>query len=350
MEKFKTKFIVDFAYISKKDNVNLLIGNGFSKAMEATFDYSETSKNIVKKIQGKVDKTELDIIKNYLMNIQTTEYSNIEEFIYELMKLKACFELCERDEDEISELDALYKYILSEFISEIANSGLKNSNRVINDNINKIYSTNYLFEFQNYCNMCNHTNYISYLIKDYEYASGLNGKYIDYTDAEWKSYLNYLRRNNSDATNTILYHIHGGFITTGENVYGSINKWKTNCESPYVILDGTAAAKLDKIEANNYTKKCFENFKNQNGDLVVLGNSLATSDNHLIQNIENLLVSNKLGEVVIGIFCEEEETEGQFIYKIHGEIVKFKREVRDRIKFIRVSNEEKTIEQITFKN
>lgn len=367
MKKFKEKFIVDVDYIREKERINLLIGNGFSTAMMADFDYFAVTKAICEYIEKDVDNLNMDILTTYFTKVKGIKYWNIEEFIYELMKVKACFDLCERDDDEVSKLNELYINIMKEFSTELIKTKFTNGNNIINENIMKVYTTNYLFEFQNYCEMEDSTNYISYLIDGTEYATGYDREnweykdFINFNDKDWDNYVKHYRGEfetdqtkkhlyNQDFTNTIIYHIHGGFTTSEKNVYGSINEWKDTQDFPYIILDGTAESKMQKIEHNKYTKLCFKNFTEQNGVLVVLGNSLSESDKHLVSSIENSLKNQNLSELIIGIYCDENDGDADFIYNIHNEIVKFDKSIRDKIKFIKITDKDRTIEKITFKD
>lgn len=114
-----------------------------------------------------------------------------------------------------------------------------------------------------------------------------------------------------------IFYLHGAFHIIenneetikikAEDFNKMVNKIKEKWDSgfePLTVLESTPEAKLERIKKSPYLVKCFNEFKNISGVLITHGLSFMSSDQHIIDTINN---NSKLDKIYVGCYLKPSE-------------------------------------------
>jgi len=80
-------------------------------------------------------------------------------------------------------------------------------------------------------------------------------------------------------------------------------KWDEGYE-PLTVLESSPEEKVARIKQSPYLKKCFDEFQNISGTLVTHGLSFMSSDQHIIDAINN---NSNLEKIYVGCYAQPTE-------------------------------------------
>lgn len=87
-----------------------------------------------------------------------------------------------------------------------------------------------------------------------------------------------------------------------EKVKSNINKDKY----PLIVTSGTSNEKRQQIDHNRYLRYCYDKLKEIEDNLIVFGFSFGDNDDHITEAIALAIAKNKLHNIYIGVFSEDD--------------------------------------------
>ncbi|CAI4203757.1 hypothetical protein MWMV10_MWMV10_01618 [Acinetobacter baumannii] len=289
LETFQKKFDT----ILNKDDISILLANGFSQAWDHTiFNY----KSLFEKASFGTRDTE---IRNLFLEFETFDFEKI------MRALESAQKVCESygvEQDKISEIKDDQEQLKNSLVEVISQTHpLRSSSVQISQyekakpfikKFSKIFTLNYDLLLYWIINK-NDISPVGYFTDD-----GFRGELWENTEDQNVFYLHgglHLYDNGV----TIKKHRFKDYLDKGivDHVKENLNQGKF----PLFVSEPNYEAKLHRIKHNPYLNLCYKELKNLKGSLFIHGHSMDENDKHIFDQINK----SEVNKIYISIFGDE---------------------------------------------
>ncbi len=319
----------DAIKIAEKDEVSVLLGNGFSRAcFDEIFNYDSLyiSSDIERDLPEVAKVFEANNSRDFEKIIRLLNSAATIAFVYE--GEESAFGMsAKKDADKLRSL-------LAETISENHPDYPSDINRISYESCKK-----FLQPFNNYFSL-NYDLLLYWTIIKNEYSPRLypnDGFRRDQDSGK-------LVWNVSTADDQNTFYLHGALhlFDTGAKLqkiewggFGARLKEQIlesldNNEYPLIVAEGTTTEKQTKIFHNKYLSYCYDKFEELSDNLVVYGFSFDENDEHIVSAIERSYVAN----IFVGLYGDYESPNNRKIIERINQAVDNRARMRNRVSLI----------------